>query len=145
MTQDRTVLSVTGSDRVAFLQGLITNDVDKAQDGIVYAALLTPQGKFIADFFVVGQADALLIDVASSHAVPLAQRLTMYRLRADVQIAQSEMIVSTGTSPMPAGALSDPRHADLGWRHYGICPKQLTARPTHKKADPSLGRLSCNS
>ena len=119
MTQDRTVLSVTGSDRVSFLQGLITNDVDKAEDGIVYAALLTPQGKFIADFFVMGQADALLIDVASSHAVPLAQRLTMYRLRADVQIAQSEMIVSTGTSPMPAGALSDPRHADLGWRHYG--------------------------
>ncbi len=48
---DRTVLSVTGSDRVSFLQGLITNNLPEASGQIVYAALLTPQGKFIADFF----------------------------------------------------------------------------------------------
>lgn len=119
MTQDRTVLSVTGSDRVSFLQGLITNDVDKAADGIVYAALLTPQGKFIADFFVVGRADELLIDVASSHSATLAQRLNMYRLRADVQIAESDLTVSTGTGTAPNGAVQDPRHPDLGWRLYG--------------------------
>lgn len=118
MTQNRTVLSVTGNDRVPFLQGLITNDVTKADDGIVYAALLTPQGKFIADFFVVGRSDNLLIDVATSHAPHLAQRLNMYRLRADVQIAEVDLIVSTGTSDRPDGAHDDPRHADLGWRLY---------------------------
>jgi len=119
MTQSRTILSITGNDRVSFLQGLVTNDVEKAKDGIVYAALLTPQGKFIADFFVVGREDKLLVDVATSHAAQLAQRLNMYRLRANVQIAETDLLVSTGTGPAPDGALADPRHADLGWRSYG--------------------------
>ncbi len=116
---DRVVLSITGADRVDFLQGLVTNDVTRAAGGIVYAALLTPQGKYIADFFVVGQGDRLLVDVAQSHAATLLQRLTMYRLRAAVQIAQTEIVASRGTGPAPEGALPDPRHPALGWRHYG--------------------------
>lgn len=116
---ERIVLSVSGADRVEFLQGLITNDVTRATDGLIYAALLTPQGKFIADFFVIGQDDRFLIDVAQSHAAALAQRLTMYRLRADVQIEQTDLVVSCGTGDMPPVALADPRHPALGWRHYG--------------------------
>jgi folate-binding protein YgfZ len=116
---DRTVLSISGADHVSFLQGLITNDVDRAGDGIIYAALLTPQGKFIADFFVLGEPDRLLIDVATSHAPTLAQRLTMYRLRAAVDIIETNLIVSRGTGTAPEGAFSDPRHPDLGWRAYG--------------------------
>jgi folate-binding protein YgfZ len=113
---NRTLISLSGPDAFDFLQGLITNDVAKTKDGLVYAALLTPQGKYIADFFVAAQDDALLIDVAQSHAAMLAQRLTMYRLRADVQIAQAPLIVSHGTGPAPEGALPDPRHTALGWR-----------------------------
>ena len=116
----RTVMAVTGADRIDFLQGLVTNDVTRAQDGIVYAALLTPQGKYIADFFVIGKEDQLLIDVASSIAAPLFQRLSMYRLRADVQIIETQIVVSRGTGPAPKGALLDPRHAALGWRLYGV-------------------------
>ena len=116
---DRTVLALTGPDRVDFLQGLVTNDVTRADGGIVYAALLTPQGKFLADFFVLGQPDRLLIDVATSHAPGLLQRLTMYRLRADVQIAETDIVVSRGTGPAPGGALPDPRDPALGWRFYG--------------------------
>lgn len=116
---DRTVIALTGTDRVEFLQGLITNDVTKAADGIIYAALLTPQGKFIADFFVLGQPDRLLIDVASDVAPALAQRLGMYRLRADVQITQTDLVVSRGTGPAPEGAMQDPRNPALGWRAYG--------------------------
>lgn len=116
---DRTVLALTGQDRVHFLQGLITNDVGKAADGIIYAALLTPQGKYLADFFVVGQADRLLIDVATALALALEQRLGMYRLRADVQITPTDLVVSRGTSARPEGALADPRHQALGWRLYG--------------------------
>lgn len=115
----RTVLAITGPDRVDFLQGLITNDVTRANDGIIYAALLTPQGKFIADFFVIGQGDQLLIDVDSTVAPTLFQRLSMYRLRADVQITEAKITVSRGTTNMPQGALRDPRHEALGWRHYG--------------------------
>lgn len=115
----RVVLAVTGADRESFLDGLITNSVAKAAGGMIYAALLTPQGKFIADFFVIGEDDRLLIDVAASHAPALAQRLNMYRLRADVQIMETDLIVSCGTGDAPAGAMPDPRHAQLGWRAYG--------------------------
>ncbi|PRY75446.1 hypothetical protein CLV80_11233 [Yoonia maritima] len=116
---DRTVLSISGDDRISFLQGLITNDVEKAADTIIYAALLTPQGKYIADFFVIGKSDRLLIDVATSHAPTLAQRLMMYRLRAAVVIEETDLIVSRGTGTAPSGAVSDPRHSQMGWRLYG--------------------------
>ena len=116
---DRSVLALTGADRIDFLQGLVTNDVKRADGGIIYTALLTPQGKFIADFFVIGQDDRLLIDVASSHAQKLGQRLTMYRLRADVGIEMTDLVVSRGTGPTPDGAYADPRHPEMGWRAYG--------------------------
>ena len=116
---ERTVLTIGGADRVAFLQGLITNDVDRARDGLVYAALLTPQGKFLADFFLHDTGDAILLDTAAETAAALTQRLAMYRLRADVSISDSGLNVSRGTGPMPEGALADPRHPALGWRLYG--------------------------
>jgi folate-binding protein YgfZ len=116
---DRIVLSLTGTDRIDFLQGLVTNDITKAESSIVYTALLTPQGKYLADFFVVGQPDQLLIDVDASIAPALAQRFTMYRLRADVQIATTDLVVSRGTGAEPAGALPDPRSPAMGWRTYG--------------------------
>jgi folate-binding protein YgfZ len=112
---ERTVLSVRGSDRHGFLKGLVTNDV---KDGLTYSALLTPQGKYLADFFLIERADDILIDVSASIAAPLAQRLSMYKLRADVSIEALEMTVGRGVGPMPAGAMPDPRHAELGWRHY---------------------------
>lgn len=124
---NRVVLAVTGSDREAFLQGLITNDVERAIGGIVYAALLTAQGKLIADFFVVGEDDRFLIDVAASVAPTLFQRLNMYRLRADVAISETDLIVSRGTGSAPTGALPDPRHPEMGWRHYGT---QDVSQPT---------------
>jgi len=88
---DRTVLRITGADREDFLQGLVTNDVKKLSEGLVYAALLTPQGKYIADFFLAPDQDAILIDVATLQAASLAQRLNMYRLRADVKIETTDI------------------------------------------------------
>ncbi len=52
----RTLFDITGSDRTDFLQGLITNDMAKLKHGLLYAALLTPQGKFLTDFFQIGRA-----------------------------------------------------------------------------------------
>ena len=115
---DRTVLKVTGEDRVSFLQGLVTNDTGRLKNGLVYAAVLTPQGKYMADFFLVPWDDAVLIDVKTTHAAGLAQRLNMYRLRADVAITDSGLNVSRGTGDAPHGAFADPRHPDLGWRLY---------------------------
>ncbi|SPH24698.1 tRNA-modifying protein YgfZ [Defluviimonas aquaemixtae] len=115
---DRTVIAVGGKDRTAFLQGLVTNDVAKLGDGLVYAALLTPQGKYLADFFLVPDDDRILIDVKSDHADALIRRLSMYRLRADVTLDQTALTVTRGLGPAPAGAHPDPRHPALGWRRY---------------------------
>ena len=116
----RSLFSVTGADRLTFLQGLLSNDVlALTQDGIVYAALLTPQGKYLADLFVVAQGGALYLDIDTSLAAATVQRLSMYRLRADVQIAPADISVSRGVDSPPDGALADPRHAALGWRFYG--------------------------
>ncbi|MEM9584441.1 MAG: folate-binding protein [Pseudomonadota bacterium] len=115
----RQILEVTGTDRVGFLQNLLTNNVEKLSDGLVYTALLTPQGKYLADFFLVPAPDAILIDVAAEIAPQLMKRLTMYRLRAAVQIAPIDMAVTRGLGDAPDGAYPDPRHRALGWRSYG--------------------------
>ncbi|MEO1155099.1 MAG: folate-binding protein [Pseudomonadota bacterium] len=118
----RTVFSITGSDAREFLQGLVTNDVEKAKDGLIYAALLTPQGKYLADFFLWDRGDDILLDADADQAPALAQRLTMYRLRSDVAIAETSLSVGRGIGAAPEGALADPRHHDLGWRHYADDP-----------------------
>ena len=71
----RIALSVTGKDARALLQDLVTNDLDRlAADNLVYAALLTPQGKYLFDFFIGLDGDDLFIDVARDQAPALAQR-----------------------------------------------------------------------
>lgn len=101
------------------MQGLITNDVNKLDQGIVYTALLTPQGKYICDFFLVTLGNDILLDAPAQDAEALIKRLSMYRLRADVQITPSDLIVSTGLTDAPSNAQMDPRHPDMGWRVYG--------------------------
>jgi len=115
----RRILEITGSEAESFLQGIVTNDLARLDEGLVYTALLTPQGKYIADFFLLRQGDALLLDVDESLAPALMQRLTLYKLRADVQITETDLRVRRGTGPAPEGAQPDPRHPDLGWRLYG--------------------------
>ncbi len=119
MSHDRKILRIGGADRESFLQGLVTNDLGKLTDGLVYAALLTPQGKYLADFFLVPWQDAILVDVAASRADDLARRLAMYKLRADVTVEPVEIGVRRGTGPAPEGAFADPRLPELGWRAYG--------------------------
>ncbi len=116
---DRTVLRITGSDRMEFLQGLITNDIKALGDGLLYAALLSPQGKYLFDFLLRADGDTILLDIKTEAAPALAGRLNMYRLRADVMIEATDLPVWQGTGEPPEGALADPRHAALGWRHYG--------------------------
>ncbi|WP_135501400.1 YgfZ/GcvT domain-containing protein [Roseovarius aestuariivivens] len=115
----RSILKLSGPDTRDFLQGLVTNDVARLEAGPVYAAMLTPQGKYIADFFLIPQGDAVLLDVDSDIALPLLQRLNMYKLRAKVLIEESPLKVTRGTVPAPEGAVADPRHPDMGWRLYG--------------------------
>ena len=115
--QQRGIIQITGSDRVSFLQNLITNETSAI--GLHYAALLNPQGKYIADFFVLVRPNDILVDVAKVLQSALASRLTMYRLRADVKIEMIECDVSCGLGLIPETAFMDPRSTALGWRMYG--------------------------
>lgn len=79
----RTVLRLSGDGVETWFEGLITNSLGGA---VTFAALLTPQGKIIADFFVTRQDDALLIDTTPDMGPPLMKRLGLYRLRAPITI-----------------------------------------------------------
>jgi tRNA-modifying protein YgfZ len=120
--EDRRVYEITGRDRIGFLQGLVTNDLGRLEKGIVYAALLTPQGKYLADFFLAPWGEAVLLDVRDTLADDLLRRLTMYKLRADVHIAPSALNVLRGLGEPPRDAFADPRHPSLGWRRYSDEP-----------------------
>jgi folate-binding protein YgfZ len=119
----RRILRLSGPDTDTFLQGLVSNDVGRLDRGPVYAALLSPQGKYIADFILVRDDADVLLDVAEALADTVENRLSMYRLRADVQIAASGLNLQRGTGPAPEGALPDPRHPALGWRAYTDAPE----------------------
>ena len=67
----RRILKLTGPDTDSFLQGLITNDIKRLDSGLVYAALLTPQGKYVSDFFLKRDGEAVLLDVAELQAEDL--------------------------------------------------------------------------
>lgn len=119
INERRQVLRISGADRFSFLEGLVSNEVARVADGPIYAALLSPQGKYLFDFIITQNDDALLLDTAKSRAGALATRLSMYRLRADVQIDDSDLMVIQGFGEMPDGAFIDPRNDKLGWRRYG--------------------------
>ena len=112
----RRILALSGKDREAFLQGLVTNDVRRAP---CWSALLTPQGKYLADFLIVPDGERLLIDVDEGLAGDLIRRLSMYKLRSDVALEPTDLQVTRGTGPAPDGAIADPRDPALGWRLYG--------------------------
>ena len=113
---NRRIIRLSGEDHRDFLQGLVTNDVTRAP---CWAALLTPQGKYLADFLIVPDGDALLLDVDARLADDLMRRLSMYKLRSKVLLEETDMTVACGTGPAPDGAIADPRHKALGWRLYG--------------------------
>ena len=119
----RALIRITGEDWRGFLQGLLTQDVETLKAGeIRFAALLTPQGKLLFDLFVVGTEDGCLLDVAADRRAALVQRLTIYKLRAKVEIAAVDDAVAALWSADAApdvGWLADPRLNVLGWRGYG--------------------------
>ena len=93
---NRKILELKGSDCEKFLQNLVSNDINLLDQGLVYSALLTPQGKYIADFFVVPIEDGMRIDVHAELAKTLLDRLNIYKLRSDVEIKEADISVALG-------------------------------------------------
>jgi hypothetical protein len=137
----RGVVEVSGEDRVGFLQGLVSNDVTEAAPGrAVWAALLTPQGKWLADFFLLADGGRLLLDCERTQAPMLVQRLGRYRLRARASLRDrsDEVFVHAAWEGVPAlaeGAIGapDPRLAEAGWRVLASAP--LAADATEAEWD----------
>jgi folate-binding protein YgfZ len=137
MLEDRGVISVSGADATSFLQGLLTNDVERlAPSEARYAALLTPQGKILFDMIVVralaGEEPSYLIDCTAAQAADLAKRLGFYKLRAKVAIANmsaDRAVAAFWGAESPSigeGVLyADPRDPRLGRR--AILPRPIAA------------------
>ncbi|MEO0399007.1 MAG: folate-binding protein [Pseudomonadota bacterium] len=119
LLSDRAVLAVEGEDVSDFLQGLLTQDVTSAShDGAAFAALLTPQGKILFDFFLVPSEAGFLIDVAKDAVDAFAKRLKLYKLRAKITIDKRDDL-AVGWSPSDSaadGGFVDPRGAGFGAR-----------------------------
>ena len=131
---DRGVIAVEGDDRVGFLQGLVSNDIETVQPGrAVWAALLTAQGKWLADFFVFCHADTLLLDCEAQQIPMLIQRLSRYRLRMKASLRaepQLHVHVAWDARPDTAGIIApDPRLPDFAWRLLATEPLPATATP----------------
>jgi folate-binding protein YgfZ len=105
---DRGVVRIAGDDRVSFLQGLVSNDVRRVSgERALYAALLTPQGKFLHDFFIVEHDHALELDCEAARAEDLRARLSRYRLRTKVEITNvtAERAIAAVIDPAGLAAL----------------------------------------
>ncbi len=128
----RAVLAITGEERSHFLQGIITQDIHLLRDGRgLFAALLSPQGKILHDFFLLQHGDSILLDCDASHKDALIKRLTMYKLRAKVTISDASdqwrvayrtrathAAVGHVTDKRTCLVMTDPRAAELGERLY---------------------------
>ena len=84
---NRGIISVTGSDSRDFLQGIISNDITLVSPNkTIYAALLTPQGKYLFDFFISQSGEKLLIECEKDRVPDLMKRLRIYKLRANADL-----------------------------------------------------------
>jgi tRNA-modifying protein YgfZ len=134
---DRAVLGIRGGEAGAFLDNLVTVNVSTLPlHGARFGALLTPQGKIIVDFFIIRIEDGFLIDCPHALAADLLKKLTLYRLRAQITLADETdhwTILAGWNDAPPIQGISfiDPRLAALGWRAF-------VARNEHIHGDATI-------
>lgn len=122
----RAVVRISGEEAVKFLNNIVTASVDKLESGeAAFTALLTPQGKIVVDFFAAAvpadEGAGFVLDVPAALADDLVKKLTLYKLRAQVEITlRSDLIVVGAIEKEPSAELglvyADPRHKGMGWR-----------------------------
>lgn len=111
-------IHISGLDATKFLQGLISNDLDKlSSQPSLYACLLTAQGKFLHDFIMTRDGDDYLLDCeGNARTQDLLRRLNMYKLRAQVTISATETLPVYVILNEPGSGVPDPRNPALGYR-----------------------------
>ncbi len=132
---DRGLLQVAGSDARSFLQGLLTNDIDRTDGGgVIHAALLSPQGKILFEFLIghdrrnpAGDGDAFLLDVREDDLADLGKRLAFYRLRAKVAITEYSARLKVAVDFGRRHGSADPRSPELPHRFHVTADTPLPA------------------
>ena len=119
---NRATLAIKGEDKIDFLQALTTNNIEKvSKEGITYTAILSPQGKYLFDFFVFSLGNKeICIDIHQSRAVTFKNLLEFYKLNSDVTIFDKECQVVLSSEQQENCSFPDPRANVLGWRCYGF-------------------------
>jgi folate-binding protein YgfZ len=162
LARDRALITVSGADRIAFLQGLVSNDVAKVSAGrALYAAFLTAQGKYLHDIFIAAIGERLLIECEAARRPDLVRRLSLYKLRSQVALSEENgLSVGLYFGEGALGALGlpetsgqarveqsgvvfvDPRLAALGARAYLPCaglPTETATTADYDRLRISLG------
>ncbi len=111
---------ISGKDSKSFIQNLITNDIEKCNHGsIIYSCLLTPQGKFLADFFIFNINENYIFETNDKFYSNLLGRLKIYKLRSDIKITEINNLDSYSFFNIDYEGdysvyLNDPRNINLG-------------------------------
>lgn len=126
----RSIIEISGTDRYDFLQGLLTNDIIKSRNGIIYSAMLNPKGRFLFDFFIFESNQILILDCPKSRNEEIIKKFNFYKLRknVDIKISQNWLILQNTNETDYQKLLSnhrylsfkDPRSNKLGDRIYLI-------------------------
>ena len=134
----RGVLEIQGEDKTAFLQGLISNDINGVTpENAIYATLMSPQGRFLYDFFIMERDGSYFLDVEAGRLADLVKKLSLYKLRSAVRliprpdlkvfalwgdnVAKKFGLKEERGQAMP-GLYMDPRLIELGVRGMGEIP-----------------------
>ncbi|MDP8916697.1 MAG: folate-binding protein [Pseudomonadota bacterium] len=138
---NRGLVRVEGPDWRPFLHNLLTHDLEGLEPGrLRFAALLTPQGKFLHDMFVLAEENAGVLDVQLGHREALIKRLELYKLRAKVSIKAVDGAVFAAWNGAPGpGWVADPRLIELGWRRLGGAVEAEAAEDDYDAHRMALG------
>jgi len=120
-------IEISGGDRANFLQGIITNDIHKCKNknNFIYSCLLSPQGKFLADFFITNLEDHYLLEINEKFFESFFAKLKIYKLRSQVKFKENTDLVSfiffCKSHPLinkNINTYKDPRNDNLGLKAY---------------------------
>jgi len=120
--ENRAILEISGHDRKKFLQGLITNDVNKATEkNLIYTAMLNAQGRFLYEFFIFELAEKLILDCDSNRRDEIFKKLNFYKLRSKVEITKNDELAvfwNLKNKDFQDLQFVDPRNPEMGFRIY---------------------------
>lgn len=142
---DRAIFEISGKDRKKFIQGLITNDIHKANDSnIIYSAMLNAKGRFVCDLFIFETQEKLIFDCPKEIIDQTIQKLNLYKLRAEIKINKNATLMAGYLDHNDGNPLTfpDPRNPILGYRTYFVQTTDSNAIKTNKEQKYDLLRIN---